>query len=98
MQINNLVQTSESLPREHGKGHAEPLSHLADVLVQSANLVTVVLASHYDKDNYLRMVRPLLVVGMIGMIHPNGDEFHPKAPCHWDEIHPNGWRLLAPLG
>ena len=42
--------------------------------------------------------RPLLVVGMIGMIHPNGDEFHPKAPCHWDEIHPNGWRLLAPLG
>ena len=42
--------------------------------------------------------RPLLVVGMIGMIHPNGDEFHPKAPCHWDEIHPNGWRLLAPVG
>ena len=47
---------------------------------------------------YTPIPRPLLVVGMIGMIHPNGDEFHPMVLCHWDEIHPNGWRLLAPLG
>ena len=51
-----------------------------------------------DADVNFDVARPLLVVGMIGMIHPNGDESHPKAPCHWDEIHPNGWRLLAPLG
>ena len=44
-------------------------------------------------------MKPLLVVGMIGMIHPNGDESHPKALAigmgfipmdggclpHWDE-------------
>ena len=51
-----------------------------------------------DLDALFYEDRLLLVVGMIGMIHPNGDEFHPKALCHWDEIHPNGWRLLAPLG
>ena len=58
-----------------------------------------VLGGLWESWGMVRMeCRPLLVVGMIGMIHPNGDEFHPKAPCHWDEIHPNGWRLLAPLG
>ena len=53
---------------------------------------------HPNGPGHWDAAKRLGAIGMTGMIHPNGDEFHPKAPCHWDEIHPNGWRLLAPLG